>query len=366
MNRPRLEIDADLSRARMPPAELYRSAEWWSALVAGPLRRGWHCLGSAEGLEAAGAARPLTLLPGSLDEPVVVVRGADGELRLLSNACTHRAHLVVEQAGTGRALRCPYHGRGFALDGRCTSAPGFEGVAGFPAESDALPRHSIAEWRGLLFGAIAPAAPWSEVIAPVEARCAAFAPAKWRRDATLDRSFEFDAHWCLYVENYLEGLHIPFIHPGLNARLDWKSYRYEAFDHATLQVGIAADGEPVLELPRGHPDGARGPVGALYFWLFPTTMVNLYPWGLSLNVVEPLGPSRTRVTFHAFVERPELHDRGAGSGLVQVELEDERAALQVMRGLASSTYRGGRYSPLAESGVHAFHRMLARTIEPPR
>jgi choline monooxygenase len=362
MSAPRLEIDPDITRARMPPAALYREPEWWRALCEGALLRGWHYLGVSDGLEAAGSARPLTLLPGALDEPVALVRGADGELRLLSNVCTHRAHLVVEQAGCGRALRCSYHGRGFALDGRCTGAPGFEGVAGFPGPDAALARHELVEWRGLLFGALAPEAPWREVISPVEERAAAFMPARWRRDATLDRTFEFDAHFALYVENYLEGLHIPFIHPGLNARLDWKSYGYANFAHGTLQVGVAAAGEPALALPGGHPDVGRGPVGALYFWLFPTTMLNLYPWGMSLNVIEPLGPGRTRVRFHSYVERPELHDRGAGSGLVQVEIEDERAALQVMRGMAARTYRGGRYAPLAEQGVHAFHRMLARTM----
>lgn len=360
--KPELAIDPDITRARMPPAALYRDPAWWKALCDGPLARGWHCLGVADGLEAVGDARPLVLLPGALDEPVVVVRGGDGELRLLANACTHRAHLVVEQAGCGRALRCSYHGRGFALDGRCTGAPGFEGVAGFPGAEDALARYALAEWRGLLFGSLAPEAPWREVIAPVEERAAPFLPARWRHDATLDQTFEFDGHFALYVENYLEGLHIPFIHPGLNARLDWKQYGYASFAHGTLQVGVAAAGEPTLPLPAGHLDTARGPVGALYFWLFPTTMVNLYPWGLSLNVIEPLGPARTRVRFLAFVERPELHDRGAGSGLVQVELEDERAVLQVMKGLAARAYRGGRYVPHAEQGVHAFHRMLARTL----
>lgn len=358
---PKLEIDSDVVRARMPPAALYRDEAWWRALAAGPMRRGWHCLGPAAGLEAPGSARPLSWLPGALDEEVVLVRGGDGELRLLSNVCTHRAHLVVEQPGCSRALRCTYHGRGFALDGRCTGAPGFEEAAGFPSPADALPRFALAQWRGLLFAAVAPEAPFDAVIAPIEERVAAFAPPQWRLDASLERAFEFDAHFCLYVENYLEGLHIPFIHPGLNARLDWKRYGYRSFDHATLQVGIAAAGEPAFDLPAGHPDHGQQ-VGAIYFWLFPTTMLNFYPWGLSLNVVEPLGPGRTRVRFHAFVERAQLHDRGAGSGLVQVELEDERAAQQVQRGMRSAAYRGGRYAPLAESGVHAFHRMLARTL----
>ncbi|MBL8840923.1 MAG: Rieske 2Fe-2S domain-containing protein [Planctomycetes bacterium] len=362
--KPQLDIDPEITRARLPPPELYRDPEWAAAVARTSLRRGWHCLGSAAGLEAPGSARPLVLLPGFVGEPLLLVRGDDGVLRLLSNSCTHRAHLVVECAGSGRQLACPYHGRRYALDGRCLGAPGFERLEGFPDADEALPRFEVAEWRGLLFGALEPEAAWRDVIAPVEARIAPFAPARWRVDASLDRTFEFDANWCLYVENYLEGLHIPFLHPGLTARLDWKSYRYERFDHATLQVGIAAEGEPVFELPAGHPEhGSR--VGAIYFWLFPTTMLNFYPWGLSLNVVEPLGPTRTRVRFHAFVERPELHDRGAGSGLVQVELEDERAALQVQAGLASRAYRGGRYAPLAEMGVHAFHRMLARTLAGP-
>jgi choline monooxygenase len=128
-----------------------------------------------------------------------------------------------------------------------------------------------------------------------------------------------------------------------------------------LQVGIAAADEPVFELPPGHPDhGAR--VGALYFWLFPNTMLNVYPWGLSLNVVEPLGPARTRVRFQAFVARPELYDRGAGSGLLQVELEDERAVAQVQRGMSGRLYRSGRYAPQAETGVHHFHRLLAAAL----
>jgi choline monooxygenase len=114
-------------------------------------------------------------------------------------------------------------------------------------------------------------------------------------------------------------------------------------------------------VPRGRPESGQR-VGALYFWLFPNLMLNLYPWGMSLNVVEPVHPARTRVRFHAFVARPELHDRGAGSGLEQVELEDERAAAAVQRGVNSRLWRRGRYAPDAESGVHWFHRLLAQAL----
>jgi choline monooxygenase len=53
-----------------------------------------------------------------LDEPLVVVRTLDGELRLMSNVCTHRGNLVVTGPCRARELVCGYHGRCFGLDGR--------------------------------------------------------------------------------------------------------------------------------------------------------------------------------------------------------------------------------------------------------
>src|SRR5207244_9833282 len=66
-----------------------------------------------------------------------------------------------------------------------------------------------------------------------------------------------------------------------------------------LQLGIAKPGEPAFALPRGHPDHERA-VAAYYFWLFPTTMFNVYPWGVSVNLVTPLAVDRTRVSFLPF------------------------------------------------------------------
>ena len=364
MNPIRLSIDPDIRTARLPPRELYADPRWFAAVRDAVLPRSWQCLGAADLPKTPGAARPVTLLPGSLDEPAVLVRDAAGGLRLLSNVCTHRGHLVVQGAATLKQLRCEYHGRHYGLDGACTGAPGFEKAADFPAACDALPALACVEWRGLLFASLSPATRWDEVVAPIERRVATDPRMRFVFEPRLDRTFEFDANWLLYVENYLEGLHIPFIHPGLNAKLDWKSYRYENLPHGTLQIGIAAPDEISFDDLVGSTAASGERIGALYFWLFPNTMLNVYPWGLSLNVVEPLGPARTRVRFHAFLTRPELHDRGAGSGLTQVELEDEKAVALVQRGMASRLYRPGRYAPEAESGVHHFHRLLAAALSP--
>jgi choline monooxygenase len=217
----RFEIDPDVHAARLPPRELYVEPEWFSAVRDAVFPSSWQFVGEARDVAEPGSVRPVTLLPGSLDEPLLLARDATA-LRLLSNVCTHRGHLVCESAARVKSLRCAYHGRRFELDGACSGAPGFDSVAGFPGKHDALPRLALEEWRGLLFGSLEPVAErkWSDVIDPVERRFAGLEPRAWRHEPRHDRVFEFDANWCLYVENYLEGLHIPFIHPGLNAKLD--------------------------------------------------------------------------------------------------------------------------------------------------
>jgi choline monooxygenase len=187
---------------------------------------------------------------------------------------------------------------------------------------------------------------------------------RWRADDSRSRSFEFDAHWALYVENYLEGLHIPFVHPALNQALDMSNYRYELGTASVLQLALARDGETAFEPPPGHRDhGLR--VAAWYWWLWPNLMLNVYPWGLSVNLVMPLSPTRTRVIFRSFVADAALLGQGAGGALDPVEMEDEAAVLAVQRGIRSRLYRHGRYSVQHERGTHHFHRMVAAALGPP-
>jgi choline monooxygenase len=103
-------------------------------------------------------------------------------------------------------------------------------------------------------------------------------------------------------------------------------------------------------------------VGAYWVWLFPATMLNLYPWGLSVNVVQPLGPSRTRVHYLTLVDDASLHGKGAGGDLHRVEMEDQEVVLGVQRGMRSRLARPGRYAPRHERGVHHFHTLLARHL----
>jgi choline monooxygenase len=103
-------------------------------------------------------------------------------------------------------------------------------------------------------------------------------------------------------------------------------------------------------------------VAAYYWWLFPNLMFNIYPWGLSVNVVQPLGLARTRVLFRSFVADASLLGQGAGGALDPVEMEDEAVVLSVQRGIRSRLYGTGRYSPQHERGTHHFHRLLAQAM----
>jgi choline monooxygenase len=96
-------------------------------------------------------------------------------------------------------------------------------------------------------------------------------------------------------------------------------------------------------------------------------MINVYPWGLSVNVVQPLGPERTKVSFLAYAWDPAGPRTSGASSLDRVEREDEEVVESVQVGVRSRLYGRGRYSPAREPCVHHFHRLLAAALagEPP-
>jgi choline monooxygenase len=339
--------DPDITRARTLDASFYLDPALFAATRERVFARSWQWLGDTADVREPGSLAPRVLLPGLLDEPLLLARDGAGQLRCLPNVCTHRGHLLVDApCRRARDIRCPYHSRRFAFDGRMTGMPGFEGAADFPGEHDDLRPLPLATFGGHAFVALDPAAPFDALVAPVLRHLPGLALEAFVHDPARDRDFTFDAHWALYVENYLEGLHIPFLHPGLMRQLDWQRYRYELHEGGNLQLGL----------------DEQGGIAAHYFWLFPNLMLNFYPWGLSLNQVQPLAPDRTRVVFRTYVARPELLDQGAGAALDAVEMEDEAAVQSVQRGLRSRAYRSGRYSPQHERGVHQFHRLLAQGL----
>lgn len=346
-------MDPDIRRAFTLPAEIYRSQEAYQRQLDRVFARSWHYIGDRA---REPGLSPHSFYEGSLDEPVILGE-EDGAPICFSNVCTHRGAVLLENPCRSESIRCRYHGRRFDSQGRFLSMPEFEEAEGFPSEKDDLPRLHVGPWGPLLFAAIDPAVELSTLLAPLEERLRFFDPTGLR--LTDRRDYRFAANWALYCDNYLEGFHIPFVHPALAGAVDYSAYEVELFDHVSLQTAATKDPGEAFDLPGDHPDYGRG-IGAYYFFLFPTTMINLYPWGLSLNVVEPHGPAETRIRFRSYVRDGDRRNRGAGADLDGVEQEDEEIVLSVQRGIQSRLYDRGRYSPEREQAVHHFHRLLER------
>lgn len=355
-------VDADIRRARTLPSSFYSDAALYAEIRDRVFARSWQFVGDRDLVKVPGSVHPFTLLEGCLDEPLLLARDAQDRLHLMSNVCTHRGTLVAEHPGCVQHLRCRYHGRRFALDGRFLSMPEFQEAEGFPSSRDDLPKVALAGWARWLFAALEPACPLAEVLAEVEQRVGFLPFDEFKFDASRSRDYLVRANWALYCDNYLEGFHIPFVHSSLAGALDYGSYRTELFRWSNLQVGVAQGNDvEVFDLPAASPDHGQR-IAAYYFWVFPNLMLNFYPWGLSVNVVKPLAVDRTRVSFLSWVFDPAKLEDSAGAEIDRVEREDEEVVESVQRGVRSRLYDRGRYSPKREQGPHHFHRLLLEVL----
>ena len=307
--------------------------------------RSWQLVAHASQLDGAGDH----VVASIAGVPLLIVRGDDGVLRALHNVCRHRAGPLALCDGRGaKRLRCHYHGWTYALDGQLRSAPEMEDASAFEREAIRLPEARVEQWRGFVFAALADAPALADVFDGIDARIGAQALAGY----TLQQrsAYDIDCNWKVYVDNYLEGYHVPHIHPELNRMLDYRSYLTELARWHSLQWS-----------PLESAGDLYGSGDALYYWIWPNTMLNILPGRLQTNRVLPLGPDRCRVEFDFYY--PVAADDAARrerdlafSDIVQKE--DVDICEQVQRGLASGSYVAGRLNPKRESGVHHFHELL--------
>src|SRR5439155_3708187 len=110
--------DTDIRKASTLPGEFYRSRRYFDLCRERVFRRTWQFIMDASALRSPGQVWPITLLPGFLDEPILLTRVPLDQLHCVSNVCTHRGSLLVEGPCHVHQIRCRYHGRTFHLDGR--------------------------------------------------------------------------------------------------------------------------------------------------------------------------------------------------------------------------------------------------------
>jgi choline monooxygenase len=334
-----------LETARALPAACYVDPSYAVLDAQRILARSWQLVAHADLLRSTGD-HVVCEIAGV---PLVVVRGDDGALRALHNVCRHRAGPLATCNGRGvRELVCKYHGWRYALDGRLRGAPEMGRVQDFRVDAVCLPQARVDEWQGLVFVALTDdVPPLASVVDGIEERLGlAHRLSQYRHHAHL--AYEIGCNWKVYVDNYLEGYHVPQVHPALNAALDYRSYTTDLSNWHVLQSS-----------PLDTAESLYGRGEALYYWLWPNTMLNCLPGRLQTNRVVPLGASRCRVEFDFFYAPGEEHRAAADAKFSdEVQQEDITICEAVQRGLASGSYTPGRLNPVRESGVWMFQELV--------
>jgi len=353
-------VNPDITLAETLPSSFYRDPMIFDQLKSIFLNS-YHFIGDLSLVPLPGHTYPFVLLDSYLTEPMLLVRNNDDQINCFSNVCPHRGNIVVHNPGKAKSLQCMYHGRIFDLEGKFTRMPEFSDVKNFPRACDSLHKFDIKKLGPFLFCGLSNKYDFNTVLDEMNKKVSFLPLDEFLFNSSLSKDYLVNCHWALYCDNYLEGFHIPFVHPELNQVLDYGKYEVEIKERMTLQIGYANDGEEVFDLPKGHPDFGKN-IAAYYFWIYPNMMFNFYPWGLSINIVKPININKTKVSFLTYIY-DESKFENSGALLDKVEREDEFVVEGVTKGMQSSFYNTGRFSVKREDGVHYFHQLLSNDLK---
>ena len=365
-----------VERARGLPNAFYTDQQVFEAERDRVFFRNWAALGFATDAPEPGFARPLSFL----GQPLVMVRGHDGVLRVFQNICRHRGMILVREAGPiRRVIRCPYHAWSYELDGRLRTTPHVGGPG--MNRHDAIDRDSLGlievrshVWLGIVFVNIDGTAPaFEDWAGDAIQRYADFDRPMHRCGDEGTFTMEVRANWKLAIENGAESYHLPWVHPGLN------SYsRLEDHYHLDGAGPYCGQGTTVYD-PQVLPGGRRFPRfaglsekwarGAEYPMVFPNVMIGLqndHSYGF---IVEPVAPDFSREHVQIFYADPDV----AGEDWAEMRASNARTWREVFeedifvvegmqQGRRATGFDGGKFSPVMDTPTHAFHAWVAAQV----
>ncbi len=351
----------DLARAETMPARWYTDPAFLELEKANIFWKTWQPVGQLRDVLRAGDFFTCEVA----GQPLVVTRGQDSMLRAFYNVCMHRAGPVAVGKGNRKSLQCKYHGWTYTLDGRLFNAPEFEGVESWQKDDICLKPIQVEAWGPWVFVNLdATAPPMNTYYGTIHQEIVAKGFQIDDMTFVERRDYLIDCNWKVYVDNYLEGYHVPIAHPGLYKELDYDQYRVDTFRYYSSQyapIRPAQNGGEVRD--RRYIREGEAESEALYYWIFPNVMLNVYLDNTSINIILPVGHNKTLTIFEWFFEQP-----GTGAGwesmqqIIQfsdeIQQEDIFLCESVQKGLQSNAYDRGRFSVLRENGVHHFQSLV--------
>jgi choline monooxygenase len=343
-----------LERAFTLPSKAYSDETIYKEELAQVFGKAWQWVGHSSEIAEVGAF--LTAKLGV--DPIVVVRTKDG-FNGFYNVCKHRGGpLVKDQQKSGKlsynAFICQYHGWTYRLNGELRGVPSFDKAELFDKSDFALEPIAIEEWNGGIFACKSSKeklANLSEVLEGVSERMDGIKVEDYRFHQRL--SYPLNCNWKVYVDNFLEGYHIPVVHPELARLIDYKRYVTEMHGWHSLQHAPFRSGKNVYQAEDGQ---------AWYWFVFPNIMLNILPGRMQVNVIEPMGPTQCQVHFdYYYTDIVKAIESGLVKGDLayseSIQQEDIEICEAVQKGLASPAYEKGRFSPDREAGVWHFQQL---------
>ena len=263
----------DLASAETMPARWYTDPQFLELEKHKIFWKTWQPVGRVDDVRRIGDFFTCEVV----GEPLVIVRNLDNELKAYFNVCPHRAAVVAHGRGNRKSLQCKYHGWTYDLNGKLMRAPEFEGVKNWDAGNVCLQSVKCEAWGPWVFVNLDPhASPMSEVYDPIdkEIKGAGFNLDKMK--LVERRDYLIDCNWKVYVDNYLEGYHLPIAHPGLFREIDYDQYRVDTFRHYSKQYAPIREVDAGEVRDRRYVRSGEGEEDALYYWIFPNVMLNVY------------------------------------------------------------------------------------------
>lgn len=327
------------------PAEAYHEPETYERERRAVFGRQWQLAGFRAALREPGDFVMTTIAGWS----TVTVVHDDGALRAFHNVCRHRAGpLVVDDTGRCRSFVCRYHGWAYDLDGSLRSTRDFGAGSDLDPSTLGLWPLQVDEWRGLVFVNLdSGARPLTEDLGAFFVAAEGLPIEEFTFGEHLDH--DVAANWKTYADNYMEGYHIPLVHPALHREVDAKRYRVDVGDHFCVHSVPTRD---------GAVNAGR------WLWRYPNLALNVYPEGMNIERIVPTGPRSTRVVYDYFFL--DLDANEANREIMrmgnQVLAEDKVICEQVQRNLEAGVYETGRLSPRHENGVAAFQGWVRASL----
>jgi len=355
------KINPNINKAKTIDSEFYYSNDIFETNKENLFVKTWQFVCDNSKVKNTDQSYPYEFMEGFIDDPLLLTN-QNGNIFSMSNVCTHRGNILIKKpCNIKNGITCRYHGRRFNSAGEFLSMPKCEGIENFPSKKDNLQKLPCRIWKQFVFSSITPKINFKSFIKDMDERVGWMPIEKFIFSKERSKEYIINANWALYCDNYLEGFHIPFVHKGLSQVLNYADYDTEIFKYSNLQLGVGKENEELFEIPKTSIDYGKK-IAAYYFWLFPNIMFNFYPWGLSINIVTPLEPKKTKVNFLSYIWDESKLNSGAGASLDKVEQEDEEIVEDVQRGVKSRYYSKGQFSPSMEKGVHHFHQLLSKFI----